>query len=174
MTSTKIILDDTPLLEVVGFRIDTDVANPQFYLLYVTSEESRPLDCHGFPIIFFPQSKYQEALAISTCGCNHLPVEFMDDYFDFTQMIYDLTELDETNNANLLDSLNLILDFVYFLPEERINARFKQIMETAADHFTFSKNIEELFEAVDFTRIELVQAIEWALGATLLWAKYVY
>ncbi len=176
MISRTIILDEYPLLEIVGVRIDNDVTYPQFYLLYITSSELRPLDHDGYPILFFPLAKHREALEISTCGCNHLPIDSLDDIFciDIAEMIYELGEFNETKYANILDSLNMILDFVNFLHEDRINTRYKKIMRTAADHFTFSKNIEELFEAADFTRIELIQAIEWALGATMLWAKYVY
>ena len=164
-------------LFLTGFRVDADVDNPLFYTLW-ESVNGRPLDHNGYPIIFFSSDKWQEALAISTCQCNQLPIDTDSlsncAYMDIAMAIYEIGLLDETAKVNIVDVVNLLLDFIAFLPEERVNMHYKKIMETAADYFTFNKSIEGLFQSVEFSRIELTQAIEWAVGATILYAKFVY
>ena len=154
---------------LLGFRIDTDVTDPQFYILW-ESNNGRPLDHNGYPIIFFSPDKYQEALAISTCQCSQLPIDLDSlnscEYMDIAMTIYEIESLNKTTNVNIVDELNILLDFVAFLPDERVNMYYKKIMGEAADYFTFDGNIEGLFQAVDFSRFELIQAIEWSVGAT--------
>jgi len=176
MTTEKFNTDENSIF-LVGFRIDTDVAVPQFYILW-ESDNGRPLDHNGYPILFFSPDKYREALAISTCQCNRLPIDPDSlnkcDYMDIAMTIYEIGAFKKTTNVNIVDVLNILLDFVAFLPDGRVNMYYKKIMETAANYFTFSGNIEGLFQTVDFSRDDLVQAIEWSVGATVLYAKYVY
>jgi hypothetical protein len=45
-------IDDNSELYLVGFRIDSDnEGGIDFYTLYLDSE--RPIDCDGYPILFF-------------------------------------------------------------------------------------------------------------------------
>jgi hypothetical protein len=179
MTIEEINRDENSRLELVGFRVDGDATIPQFYVLYDV-DSSLPIDHNGFPIIFFSRDKYQEAHALSTCQCENLPIDSDSlskcdtDYFDIAMAIYEIESLSEAVNVGIVDELNLLLDFVSFLPEDRINMYYKKIMGKAADHFTFSNNIEEFFLTAEFSRCELVLAIAWAVGATALYAKYVY
>jgi hypothetical protein len=161
-------------LYLVGFRIDSENDNgSDFYTLYLDSE--RPLDCDGYPIIFFSIQDMDKALALSNCGCNHLPLPQPENYefIDIAFAIYEIGVCDKTSNANIVDCLNLLLDFVSLLHENRIHKKYKKIMRDAANHFTFSYDIESYFMENEVTRIEIVQAIEWSVGATALWAKYI-
>jgi len=177
MTIEQIDRDENSRLEVVGLRVDADVADSQFYILYDV-DTCRPLDHNGYPVVFFSPSKHREALDISTCLREQLPFDpdslITPVCMDIAMAIHDIGTLDKATNTNIVSELNILLDFIAFLSDGRINMRYKKIMETAADHFTFRRDIEGLFQAVDFSRIELIQAIEWAVGATVLHAKYVY
>jgi hypothetical protein len=171
----KIEITDDSELFLVGFRINTDTERDcDFYTLYVDSE--RPIDCDGYPIIFFTPKDSSKALALSNCGCDHLPLPTFGEYayIDIAQTIYEIGEFDKTDNTNILDSINMILDFVSMLHENRIQREYKKLMRDAANHFTFSYEIDSFFKESGTKRVKLVQALEWAIGATVLWAKYVY
>ncbi len=172
----KLEITDESQLYLIGYRIDSDRCDDKcdFYTLYVDDE--RMIDVDGFPIIFFDVNHAQKALETSNCGCEHLTIPPLDDfaYMDIAQAISDLLEEGKTDKGNIISCLNILLDFLVFLPEIRIQHEYKQRIRIAADHFTFHYEIKGFFEMVDFSRIELIQAIEWALGATLLWAKYIY
>jgi hypothetical protein len=174
MTISKISLDKDSTLFLVGFRIDSERIEPQFYILYVDSE--RPIDLNGYPIIFFDRNNASKALKESNCGCEHLPFHSLDEYtyIDIAQAIYEIGICSKTENANILNSLNMILDFVAFLPQDRQHRNSLEIINRAADYFTLSKDINEFFELTKISRIELVQSIEWVIGAIVLYAKFIY
>jgi len=166
-------------LYLVGFRIDAEREELyDFYTLYIDGDQA--IDVDGFPIIFFDVKHAEKALRLSNCGCGHLPLpsgDFADDdfaYMDIAQAVHDLMAEDKTDNSNIVSCLNIILDFLVFLPEERVHQEYKRLMRNAANHFTFRYEIKEYFEASGINRIELIQAMEWAVGATLLWARFVY
>ena len=169
------ITDETQLY-LVGYRVDADRTdeNWDFYTLYIDDE--RAIDFDGFPIIFFNVDHMEKALKASDCGCEHLPLPLADDIaeMDIAQVVSDLMGEDKTDNGDIVDCLNTLLDFLVFLPEARVHQEYKRRMRQAANHFTFRYEIKEYFENNNVSRIELVQAMEWAVGATLLWAKFVY
>lgn len=174
MTLSKIEITDESQLFLVGFRIDAENENTcDFYTLYVDSE--RPIDCDGYPIITLTKDNIQQSLDLSTCGCKHLPFATDDDlaFIDIAQAVFDIGTKDKTDNANIIDCLNMILDFVSMFHEERVNKVYKKLLRDAANHFTFHYEIKDFFDKKEISREELIWAIEWAVGALLLWAKYV-
>jgi hypothetical protein len=115
---------------------------------------------------------------MSTSQYKQLPIDSDSlnkcEYMDIVRAVYEIESLDETEYSNIVAELNILLDFVSFLPEDRVNMYYKRIMRIAADYFTFDGNIEEFFQTAEFSRSELVQAIQWAIGATVLHAKFIY
>ncbi len=162
-------------LYLVGYRIDSELFDGKcdFYTLYVDDE--RVIDFDGFPIIFFDVNDAEKALSASNCGCEHLTIPSIADlrYMDIAYAIYELLAVDKTDSGKIVSCLNILLDFLVFLPESRVPTDYKRRMRKAADHFTFNYEIKEYFEENGTTREELVQAMEWTIGATLLCAKYV-
>ncbi len=172
--ATEIEIADDSELYLIGFRIDSLLEdNCDFYTLYVDSE--RPIDSDGYPIIFFKDDDIKKVLETSNCGCEHLPLNLPDNFcfIDIAQTVLEIGTCEKTNNGNLLDSLNMIRDFIPMLHESRVHKKNWQLLCHAANHFTFSYDIKEFFDKNDVERKELIWAIEWALGATLLWSKYV-
>jgi hypothetical protein len=160
-------------LYLVGYRIDSDKSGVDFYALYLDDE--RPIDCAGCPVFFSNLSDMSKALDISNCGCNHLSLPNAEDfvYFDIAFSIYEIAACNKTDNADLLDTLNALCDLVTFFHDDRVNEKYRKIIRDAANHFTFSYDIESYFRENEVTRFELIQAIEWVVGATALWAKYI-
>jgi hypothetical protein len=172
--SKKIDVDENSKLYLTGFRLLVDSENDcDFYTLYIDSEQ--PIEYNGSPIIFFQKEDISKALALSDCGCEKLPIHAPDDfdYIDIAFAIYELGTSSDTKDGNIVSVLNVLLDFVSFLHENRIHKEYKKLMREAANYFTFNGNIESYFSSRNKRREELVQAIEWAVGATLLWAKYI-
>ena len=147
MTNEKINTTED-LLYLVSFRVDADVIEPKFYALW-ESANGLPLDQNGYPIVFFSPTKYQEALAISTSQHKLLPIDSDSlnqcECLDIAMAIYEIESLNKTTNINIVGELNILLDFVSFLPDDRVNIHYKKIMSVAADYFTFDGNIEEFF-----------------------------
>lgn len=163
---------DESLLEVIGVRIDADATEPQAYL--VCFDSNLPIDCEGYPILFFETNKAAEAVSISNANEIKSSPIISPCIYDIAQAAYELDVGETTPNANICDCLNIILDFVSFLPEDFVHERYKEILSRAADHFTFTKDIKQFFDLHEITRQELRQAIEWAIGATALYAKFIY
>lgn len=161
-------------LYIAGIRIDSDGPNPQFYTVYLDSE--KPLNCEGCPIIFFDLKNAVKAREVSDCGCNDIAFDSVAEYayIDIAQAVCAIGSKDTDPSSDITNSLNTLLDFVSFLHEDRTQHEYCKRMKQAAVYFTFNSNINSFFESVDYTRIQLVQAIEWSIGATLLWTKYVY
>jgi hypothetical protein len=166
-------IEEDSKLYLVGYRIDSDNNGVDFYALYLDDE--RPIDCDGCPIFFSDPSDMSKALDVSNCGCNHLSLPSTENfvYFDIAFTVYEIAEHDKTDNAGLLDSLNALCDFITFFHDDRANEKYKKIIRDAANHFTFSYDIEAYFKENEVTRFDLIKAIEWVVGATALWAKYI-
>jgi hypothetical protein len=160
-------------LYLVGFRIDSDNdTGIDFYTLYFDDE--RPIDCDGFPIFFFNPTDMKKVLDMSNCGCNHLSLPQQEDirFIDIAYTIYEIGVCNKTENANLLDTLNMLWDFTAFF-DNRTHQEFRKIIRHAANNFTTSYDIERYFNESKMTRDNLIQAIEWVIGATLIRAKYI-
>jgi hypothetical protein len=161
-------------LRLIKFGIYSDnETSIGFYVLYRDSE--RPIDYDGFPILFFDPNDMGSALSISDCGCNHLSLPSVKDtiFIDITSTIYEIGECSRTTNTNLFNTLDRLCDFVTFFHEDRIHSEYSKIIHQAAHHFATSYDIEAFFNEKGTSREELIQSIEWVVGATMLWAKYI-
>jgi hypothetical protein len=168
-------INDDSKLYLVGYRIDSDKSGVDFYALYLDDE--RPIDCDGCPIFFFNPNDMGKALDVSNCNCNcnYLSLPSMEDfaYFDIAFTIYQIGKYNKTEDADIINTLNALCDLMTFFHDDRINEKYRKIIRDAANHFTFSYDIEAYFAENEVTRIDLIQAIEWVVGATILWAKYI-
>jgi hypothetical protein len=115
-----------------------------------------------------------KALSLSNCGCNHLLLPRVEDvlFIDVAYTLYEIAVCDKTDNASLLDTLNILYDFTAFF-DERKNQKYRKMIRHAANYFTTHYEIETYFNEVEITRYDLIQAIEWIVGATMIRAKYI-
>jgi hypothetical protein len=117
-----------------------------------------------------------KALNMSNCSCNHLAIPSPENFsfIDIAHALYEIGKCNVTDNANILDCLNMMWDFISFFHADRIHNENKKIIHDAANYFTFNYDIESYFKERNMTRTSLVQAIEWVVGATVMWAKYIH
>ena len=71
-----------------------------------------------------------------------------------------ILEVEEVDDALLLDTINSLLDFVNTLPVA-VPRKFRTILHKFADHLTFETNCESFFEDTSYQRSDLLKAIQW-------------
>src|SRR5437016_4803226 len=94
---------ERPTLDLIGFRIEPDIFEPQLYTIYVGGD--RPILCGGQPILFVRPELAEAALQKSDCGAaayGPAPSELYA-VFDLADVIYTLNHKDEAENADVLD-----------------------------------------------------------------------
>jgi hypothetical protein len=116
-----------------------------------------------------------KALNISNCDCNISSLPRINDviFIDIARSIYEIGKCNKINDTNLLNTLKILCDFKTFFNDNRIHKEYKKFIDQAVIHFTKSKDVEAFFIENDITRENIVQAIEWVIGAIILWSKYI-
>ena len=161
---------EQPTLDLVGFRIEPDIFEPQLYTIYV--EGDRPILCEGQPILFTRPELAEAALQKSDCGAaafGPAPSE-LDTVLDFTDAIYTLNEKDEAENAGLLDCINILLDFCNCI-DQPVPVAYRSCLESLADHLTFNKEFASFLDERKISRDEVTDAIFWCIGMIIYWMK---
>jgi hypothetical protein len=155
---------DRSQLYLVGFRIDPDVSEPQLYTLYV--DDDRPIPGAGRPIVFVRPDLADDALQASDCGAAALGPAPSELYavFDLSGALYTLNEEDEDEGSNLLNRINMILDFCKNV-DELMPAAYRSRLESLADHLTFETRFGAFLRENDLSRNEMTDALYWCLGA---------
>jgi hypothetical protein len=163
---------DQSTLYLIGFRIEPDIYNPQLYTIYVDGD--RPIMCQGQPIVFFRPDLATAALHKSDCGAAEIgpaPTE-LQAVFDIAAAIYTLNEEDEAEDAELLDCINILLDFANCV-DELMPKEYRRSLEMLADHLTFNKRFAEFLESNNLERQKITDAIYWTLGMIVYQMKIV-
>jgi len=159
-------------LYLIGFRIEPDIFDPQMYTIYINDD--RPIMLKGQPILFPRAELATVALANSDCSASLVgpaPTELYA-VFDIAEAIYTLNEKDEEGSNEILNLLNVILDFVKCV-QITMPLNFHAILTTLADHLTFNKRLPEFFDQHGLTRQMVTDAIFWSIGMILYNAKII-
>jgi hypothetical protein len=153
-------------LYLVGFRIEPDIFDPHMYTIYV--DDDRPILSEGRPILFPRFDLAAIALSKSDCGASMIGPAPSELYavFDIAAAIYTLNEKDEESSNEVLNVLNIILDFVN-CTKEKMPASYRRALEMLADHLTFNPNFAEFFDGNIVSRNKVTNAIYWSLGMIL-------
>jgi hypothetical protein len=128
----------------------------------------------GQPIVFATAGLASKALEVSDCGASEIgpaPTELYAVY-DITDVIYTLCEKDEEEGNEVLDFINVLLDFVN-CTEEEMPALYRSALEKLADHLTFNRKFVEFFASEELDRKTVCDAIYWTLGMVVYRMKIV-
>jgi hypothetical protein len=159
---------------LVGLRLDPNFPNPDFYTLLRDDPAYWPIMYQGQIIFFHDVGMAQEALDFYlhhlSLPPSHAPTE-PTLILDFAQALYLLSKesLDET--SCLLNIINTLLDMLKAASVE-LPAMYRADLHEIADHLTFSKEFESFLKDQQLERAEVIEALQWALGAVLTKAMF--
>jgi hypothetical protein len=159
-------------LYLVGFRIEPDIYDPQLYTIYVDSD--RPITFEGQPLVFTRSDLAAAALRKSDCGAARIgpaPTELYA-VFDIADAVYTLNMCDEAEDSELLDCINVLLDFVNCIAEP-MPETYRSALERLADHLTFHKRFADFLASEKLERQTITDAIYWSLGLIVYQMKVV-
>jgi hypothetical protein len=161
---------ERPRLYLVGFRIEPDIFAPQLYTVYV--EGDRPILREGQPILFVRPELAEAALQRSDCGAAAFGPAPSDLYtvYDYTSAIYTLNHKEEAENSELLDCINVLLDFCNCIDEPMPSA-YRACLESLADHLTFNKEFASFLYDMNISRKNVTDALFWCMGMIIYWMK---
>jgi hypothetical protein len=159
-------------LYLIGFRIEPDICDPQLYTIYVNDD--RPIMFRGRPILFSKMELAQTALAKCDCGAAAFGPAPTDVYavYDITNAICTLCENDEELHSEVLDLVNVILDFTICL-KIKMPDGYREQLELLADHLTFQNNLRTFFSQHNLNRASFVNALYWAIGMIVYNSKII-
>jgi hypothetical protein len=159
-------------LYLVGFRIDPDVSEPQVYTLYVDDE--RPVLRGGRPLLFIRPDIAENALKESDCGASAIGPAPQEVYavFDIADCLFILDSKDEVPNGNVVDCINVLLDFANLLADP-MPTQYRVSLEQLADHLTFNLHFADFLEKQNIPRRVLIDALFWCLGSVVCHGRIV-
>ncbi len=154
---------EPPTLYLLGFRIEPDLTEPQLYTIYV--DDDRPILCGGKPILFVRPDLARAALQKCDCGAAAFGPAPSQLYavFDFADAIHTLNLKDEAENAQLLDCINLLLDFCHCI-DKPMPWAYRSCLEALADHLTFHKEFASFLSKKRIPRDAVTDAFSWCMG----------
>jgi hypothetical protein len=163
---------DDATLYLIGFRIEPDIFSPQLYTIYVNDD--RPIMYQGQPILFSRAELAEIALSKSDCGAAAIGPAPAKLYavFDITDAISTLTDKDEESKSEVLNLINLILDFTNCL-NMKMPGNYRKELELLADHLTFQNNLTTFFNQHNLIRQSVIDALYWAIGMILYNSKII-
>lgn len=165
-------IDEDSELYLVGFRIEPDIFDPQMFTIYVNDD--RPILFEGQPILFPRAELAPNALKKSDCGASSFGVAPTELYcvYDIASAIYTLNEKDEDESNEVLNLINLVLDFAN-CGKERMPATYRADLSLLADHLTFNYRFTEFLQQHELDRQRVIDALYWAIGMVIYTSKII-
>ena len=155
-------IDDIYLIKIIAF------SNLNMYTLYVMNDVDRPILNNGKIIFFSEPELSQAALKKSTENVSTKVFQFhsltpalecdLDNIFSL--ILYGDVDI----SANILNFLNMILDFIRYL-EIPLPSSHKKNLYNFADHLTFESNFENFLCEKSISRFKILESIYWCIGA---------
>lgn len=153
---------------LVAIRLSAGKLGLRCYALYVNDDQ--PITLSGRPIVFCRRKLARASLQRSDFAVHDDKPVPNDVYcvYDVAAML-DLLEkeiLEELNDDNVVNCLNLILDFQKLLRRPLPAVQIESLRKLA-DFLTFSKQIRDFFVSSRWSQNEVSLAINLVLGAIL-------
>jgi hypothetical protein len=160
-------------LHLIGFRVDPNLPEPDFYVLTTGLNGDVPLLYEGQIILFQQPGAAPAALRQAFQGQaaqRQVPTDLAM-VVDLAQVFYLLTSESRDESAFILNAVNLLLDFLA-AAKVVVPPLYRADLHELADHLTFEKSFGELFETRS-DRTQAVEAVQWALGAVMSKSMFV-
>jgi hypothetical protein len=166
--------EQAPRFWLVGLRLDPNFSYPDFHTVLQDKPAYWPIMYEG-QIIFFQKAEaaqealdfYLRYLGLPPSGVPTEPALTL----DFAQALYLLSSGFRDEASYVLNIINTLLD-MFDAASITLPAKYRFVLHQAADHLTFSKEIESLFNDRALNRAEVIEAIQWGLGAVLTKAMF--
>lgn len=167
--------DNLKEIWIVGFRIDPNYTEPDFYTILLEERDDQPIS-HDEQIIFFHKiHDAQIALEFdslySTMNNCNAPNEVYC-VLDVAQSLYLIYEQSIDNSAEIVSFLNVLFDLLKSVSIQ-MPTEYKTILFKLADHLTFNREFGDFIEAEGITRKQLIEAIQWGVGAVITKSTFV-
>lgn len=155
---------------LVGFKLDPDRENCDFFTVVFCGDIDQPLTIDDY-IIFFND------ISILSKTLEFVAPEILQDLdisdfaiIDIAEMLYLIEREKIDNSAIILNGLNMIFDLVKAsrlkMPDE-----CKRILYRFADYCTFNQEISVFFENENISRKQIINNILWCIGAIVSKSK---
>jgi hypothetical protein len=162
-------------LVLVGFRIDPDSDDPQFYTLFAFGgENERPITTVGDRIVFFSAPELaQSALEISDPTMQALgdPPEQLEMLCDVAEAMYLVNSEESDPEQIILDCLGALDDMVR-ATRLSMPPAYQQALAEFTEHLTRTPVYGE-FLREHGSREQIEDALLWCVGAVTMKAKMV-
>jgi hypothetical protein len=169
-------------LHLIGFRVDPNLPDPDFYVLTTGLNGDVPLLHEGQIILFQQPGAAQDALRLafpdqadradrSDQAGERRPPADLAVVVDLAEVFYLLTSQTRDESGAILQAVNLLLDFLS-ATEVVVPPLYRADLHELADHLTFGKSFGELFDTAS-DRAGTVEAVQWALGAVMSRSMFV-
>ena len=154
---------------LVGLRLDPNFPYPDFYTVLRDEPEYWPIVYEG-QIIFFQKAEvaqdaldfYLEHLCLPPANAPTEPTVII----DFAEGLYLLSKEFSDEASCVLSIINTLLDMLDAACV-RVPTKYRAELHQIADHLTFSKELGSVFNDQNFERTEIIEALQWGLGAVL-------
>ena len=154
---------------LVGLRLDPNFPHPDFYTVLRDEPEYWPIVYEG-QIIFFQKAEVAQDALDFYLGHLRLPPANVPTeptlILDFAEGLYLLSKESRDEVSCVLNIINTLLDMLDAACV-RVPTKYRAELHQIADHLTFSKELGSLFNDQKLERAEIIEALQWGLGAVL-------
>jgi len=162
-------------LSLVGYRMDPNFPEPDFFTLTLDDEDDAPILFAGRIILFHEPDQAQTALdlylADKALPAQVAPTELTVVY-DYAQALYHLATRSRDESAFIVNVVNNLLDLLK-AASIGIPQPYKGDLHALADHLTFDRDYGDFLKANELSRGDLIEAVQWGLGAAMTKAMFV-
>lgn len=167
--------EPTEALYLVGFRLDPNVADPQFYSLFVLdSANDRPAVANGRVLFFRRPEMASEALRLSENELQQLgpaPRE-MELFCDIAEALH-LVNSQPTDEEGILLETIVLFDDLVRATQINVPASYMGVMSALSEHLQNSPDLAKFFAESGTDRETVEDAIMWCIGAIAVKATFV-
>ncbi len=150
---------------LVSVRVSPDAESPELYCLLYEGKQDRPLTRNG-RIIFFVDANRATTILLEYAPrieVDEIDVDKPLFCLDLANTLYVMHANCDDCEGTVIDTLNLLLDFVVLCPLQP-TAEQLQLLKDLADHFTFERNPKSFFAARPGARQDAMEAIVACIG----------
>lgn len=154
-------------VSLVGFRINPDSNEPEFYtLIDCSGDKDRALTVDNDLIFFTELEQKQQAFGLFSEDIKRgfaVPDE-IDLVADLAGALYLIENEDFDASAIILNLLNTLFDLLYSI-DKQLSADKKSLLWGFADHLTFENEFNHYLSSNSINRQSVSDAIVWSVGA---------